>query len=222
MKLNKVILVVGIGAILTLSAETARAGDLDCTTTPALCGFGSQVGSSVTDTISPGPWTANLTSSAYQNGSVFTYVYTVALTGADQLSQLTTSSLGQDLFSNALHWGVMTSTALTTTGVDDCGDTGGIGCPAGATLGFFFGPSSFIINPSGLSPNTKFTFYVQSTSGPGSGTFSAQDGGVSNFNSSLDPTAVPEPRSIALLGTGLLGLALLARPRRVGNRRALA
>ncbi len=214
-------LVVCLGVIVALGAGTARAGDLDCATTPALCGFGSQVGSTVNDTLSTGLWSANLASTAYQNGSVFTYVYTLALSGADQLSQLTTSSLGHNLFSNALNWGVLTNTAFTTAGVDDCGDTSGTGCPVGATNGFGFGPSSFITNPSNLTPGTQYTFYVQSTLGPGPGTFSAIDGGLSNFNNSLDPSPVPEPRSIALLGTGLLGLALLARPRR-RHRRALA
>lgn len=231
MKLNKVILVVGLTAIVGLGAGTARAGDIDCSLATALaCGFGTQVGSSVTDSISTTLWSANLTSTAYQNGSFFTYVYTLALSGQDQLSQLTTSSNGQNLFNTAVgnvpgsNWGVMTNTAFTTGGinpVDDCTDTAGAGCPVGATNGFGFGPNSFITNPSNLKPGTQYTFYVQSSLGPGPGTFSAIDGGLSNFNNALDPTAVPEPRSIALLGTGLLGLALLARPRRK-DRRALA
>ena len=211
-KIIKQLLFVIVLAFLALAqgAQPAFAGDVDV---PDTTGFGG-----VVSTLSPntnlaisGQWDATLSEQVFQNGSVFTYVFTLANDSSSQvgLSQGTTASLGSpnlDLFSTLLNWGVVTSG--TTAGADDRGFTFG----ANSTT-VLLGSGCVADTCSGkeLLPTNEITFYLQSALGPGAGTFGAQDGGVNDAGPSLDPG--PEPSSILLFGTGILVLGAILRRR---------
>jgi hypothetical protein len=185
-------------ACLSLGTTAASAGDVDCGF--AACNFGVQVGGTVTTALSTAEFTALAEANVYQNGSIFSYVYTVHVTSPVSLSQFTTSSLGKDLFSSALNFGIVPD--LSGGGADD--------------TSFNFGSSSLQVDLTGVGgqgPN-KLTFYAQSVLPPGAGTISAQDGGTSNFGTTVDPGPVPEPSTMLLLGSGLIGVGTFFRRRR--------
>ena len=215
-KIIKQLMFVIVLAFLALAqgAQPALASDVDV---PDTTGFGA-----VVSTLSPntnlsisGQWNATLSEQVFQNGSVFTYVFTLANDALSKvgLSQGTTASLGSpnlDLFdSTLLNWGVVASG--TTAGADDRDFTFG---PNSTTV--LFG-SGCVATPTDtcsgkeLLSGSEITFYLQSALGPGAGTFGAQDGGVNDAGPSLDPG--PEPSSILLFGTGVLVLGAMLRRR---------
>jgi hypothetical protein len=82
----------------------------------------------------------------------------------------------------------------------------------GTTLGFGFTPPDGLtagMTSYALVINTNLTNYE-------SGVFSLQDGQTQNFQGFV-PSATPEPGSLALLGTGLLGIAGVARRKFFGK-----
>jgi hypothetical protein len=140
--------------------------------------------------------------------SDITFVYQISVTGG-HIVNLTTESFNipgilldvAQADESLIGFGAPTTQAVSASLTSD-----------GTTLGLGFAP------PDGLTPgDTSYLLLVNTnlTSFEG-GVFSLQDGQTQNFDGFV-PAAAPEPGSLALLGTGLLGFAGVARRKFFGK-----
>jgi hypothetical protein len=194
--MKRVLVGLAMLALLALTARSARAGDINCTTVAA-CSFGTSIGSD-SGTTSGSGHTASYSETVYQNGSVFTYLFTITNDNSvplDYASTFTTSGAGSvDNFNcggSCLNWGVI-------TGLSSVGGTA-----------FTFMPLSLQSGFKPLGNGATFTFYAQAGEGPTAGGIYMGDGGPTFPAGSLDPAY--EPNVLVLLGSLLL-LLLLGAP----------
>lgn len=216
---------------LTLGVSSAWADRVDCSvsvssdpdslddSTP--CAFGDLVGGlrdttvSVMGTADDGTpqlmWSATLTSSVYQSGNVFSYVYTLVLdpNSFNSILQMIVSSLGLNLFDHDLNWGFVID--QTTADIPD--DT-----PSCSEGGFCFNDAGLLVSFQ-IDPDPDFnqvTFYAQSLLDFGDGTFTVGDDEGGSASGSAFAPVVPEPGSLCLFGTALFGMGILLRRKLLG------
>jgi len=194
MKITKTVLAcLAVLAFFALTTRSARAGDVDCTTSVTTC-FGSTVAGTASGTLTGGTHAATFNETVYKSGSVYTYVFSFTNSGSslDYASAFTSEVSGStDNFNcgngSCLNYGVV----IPMSSVND--------------TGFTFNSLSMTVNFSTLASGGNFTFYVQSTMGPTNGGFLVGNGGPSATANAL---GAPEPNVLTLLGSLLLVLML--------------
>jgi hypothetical protein len=195
----------GVLALLAFATTPARAGADNCAN-PASCGFGAQVGPSVTyyynaaGTLLPGPTGAvyKMTESVYSVGSAYSYVFNLSNATNQTLTGETAFTgapgFGVDEFNPNYNFGVVTD---QTSGIVTFGSGGCTGD------GFCFGANALDVSFT-LGQNSSFTFYAEGGV-PTGGTWRGQDGVTLNADI-LAPLSTPEPGVLTLLGSLLLVL----------------
>jgi hypothetical protein len=211
---------------LAFMAAPAYANRVDVANTT---GFGTSVVSPTTFTL-PGPdFSIDVTVQVFWDGvSTYTYVYT--LSNSTSATPVETFSLASGLFgsNSSLNYGTVGSNPgvgldapdVTAFGVPkvNCGNGHTGNFPCVPSVNFFFSNGSG--TSGGLHIGETLTIYLQSNFGPGGLPGStipaiAVDTDYASGNV-IGPTAVPEPGTMALLGSGMVGLAFALRRRLLG------
>lgn len=193
--------------------------------------FGSVVSGPTTNTFSFfGFYSADVTSTVYYDSStgVYTYVYSIGnYSGGKDIDFL---SVGSPYFDPSLDWGIVTGGTSSGVGLDT-----GTGhpdvtfgapspqCTTGRTTGFMgcnpvltFNFSDGTGYTGGLLGSEYITVYAQSFKDPGtasgsSGILVDSDYAIGNLTA-----PVPEPGTMALFGSGLIGVAFAIRRKLLG------
>jgi hypothetical protein len=184
------------GSVVVPATTTTTGYTIDASTGPLAFSFGGDTGTVEEDA---GTYAGNPFGS-----SDITFVYQVTVTGGNILNLTSGSYAIPGIAIDVLQFdGALDSNfpGPTYTPAVDASLTS-----SGTTLGFGFTP------PNGLMPGMTSYILIINTNLPifEPGVFSLQDDQTQNFVGYV-PAAIPEPSSIALLGTGLLGAAGLAR-----------
>jgi len=207
MKITKTILAcLAVLAFFALTTRCARAGDVDCTSvgSGACSTFGGSVASANGTLTGASGESASFNETVYQNGTVFTYVFTITnnSTGGILLNSAT-------IFTNAGGGGFGDNFNCPAGGIGTCLNYGEITTSATeGDTGFDFKLNSLTVGIASLPVNGSFTFYVQGA-GTTNGTISVSNSGPTGPGAVK--TAVSEPNALTLLGS-LLFVLLLGMP----------
>jgi hypothetical protein len=190
-------------ALLAPLAVSVPSWALSCATAAACTGGGTQVGSLLSQ-----PTTVNFTATQAPVGTVSSWAFSGDtnnfLHGLTFVYQFTVASDYVDIANFLSFTGFATS--------DTYGQNGSNVAPIFAmNQNYLFVPG---VNFPGQGATSDFLIVYTNAANFGNGTALLQDGGQSQAPA-LDPTAsAPEPASMALFGSGLVGLAGIIRRRR--------